>query len=277
MRSLGELEATMRSVRVGCGRYQPRVILCVANRWSVPLIYILVILANVCNVLKTLNYNAWTNLMAKRRKGRGPNRRNKGASSTMIQLPPKINLTPKITHTFRYTLDASINLSTTLTAKDIAFSFGGVATASNTLQSIVSSFKIDRISVWPASVASSDPGLNTTSLTWAPSDGLAQDIVNNDSIPLGVTVTRKDVLRPIKGTDQSFWATGAQSGQGWLSVVCPIGSILDLTCSYTISSSLTNFGTRTTTLTMTTGYYYYPSLDNSGTGIVASTQLNAIF
>lgn len=215
--------------------------------------------------------------MAKRRKGRGPNRRNKGASSTMIQLPPKINLTPKITHTFRYTLDATINNSTILTAKDIAFSFGGVATASNTLQSIVSSFKVDRISVWPASVASSDPGLNLTSITWAPSDGLAQDIVNNDSLPLGVTVTRKDVLRPIKGTDQSFWATGAQSGQGWLSVVCPIGSILDLTCSYTISSSLTNFGTRTTTLTLTPGYYYYPSLDNSGTGIIASAQLNAVF
>jgi len=199
--------------------------------------------------------------MPKSRKGRGANRQNK-AKPMGVDLPPKRDLVVALTHTFRYVYGSSSGSQITIYAQDIAYSLGAVSVGSTTLRSAVSSFRINRVQIWPGATATASQA-SPTSIAWAPAQGEAKDVFTDETLPSGITVSRRTVLIPTRGTAQSFWADSSIT-QGWFQVVATEGSVMDLTVSYRLSGALPSFPSRSILTTSTVGVYYYPSLDSTG-------------
>jgi len=169
--------------------------------------------------------------------------------------PPELEFTPFVKHTFRFkssSVDSSIvTLGSLLTA------LGGWASSTTTFHGWASSVKIHKISIWPAL---STTGNAPVELVWfTPISGVGKDDVKGLDLPSGISVSSASVYVPPPKTLCADWMSG--SDNNLLSLSSPIGSIVDVLVSFTLTNSLNG---ATLTSSFVGSDFGYNPLDSSG-------------
>jgi len=187
--------------------------------------------------------------------------RGKGQRSGRGSLPPALELTPRYTHTFRFTCTSTGSF--TIQAIQLCGALGGICTTANSLvQTWTSSFRILGLKAWPAPSSSSTSGIY---VDWYFSDtDLFPDTSKSTTVPEGVSVTDAVSFRPPSKSTAGFWVNStATSSFTLFNISVVAGSVLDLTVQATLpvvnSTTSSLYGLSVTTGTL--GNVYYLSLD----------------
>jgi len=179
-----------------------------------------------------------------------------GRGAGKIDLPPVIEVTPYLRHTFRFVSNAGGN--STVTPSMIIGALGTICTVTNsTVRPFCSSFKINKISVWESASASAALAFN---IAWSAATGIQmRDEEKNRELPEGVTVTGVLVSRPPSGTLAALWQTA--NSNNLLTMGYNVGTVLDLDVSFTLSNQYLSGTQSVATGVLAAVYYLY--LDGS--------------
>jgi hypothetical protein len=182
-----------------------------------------------------------------------------------------ISLQPTMRHTFRFQAGAAAS-ATAVTAAAMVAIPGSIATALHLAYNIATTFKLHRVTIWPALSTSTD---DVASLEWSNQTHQVKDDIKNMSLPEGQTASKALTFVPPAGTLASFWSDGSISGQLFL-ISCPSGSIVDVDMSFSFAAGLTNLSVAYSN-SLTTGLLYYGYLDGVSTHIFAPVTLLSQF
>jgi hypothetical protein len=184
-------------------------------------------------------------------------------------LPPSINVVPTFRHVYRYIAqDASATVKTVTIAK-LVQSFGSVAIATTQLGSVITSFKLRRITIYPSSAT----GGSIPYVEWSEaSSAFTKDERKNVSVPSGITVERPLRVSPPKGTLASFWLSSLSPTAEVFNIAATVGSIVDVDVMCTLAVAGTQYQ-ETGYSGLTVGQMYYPSLDGRATNDFAPVDL----
>lgn len=175
-----------------------------------------------------------------------------------MDLPPALLISPKIRHTYRYESAAAANNS--ISVQDIFGAIGGICTASNSLiRPWAGSFKINKVTVWPAAGA-------VVTANWSQGVAVyAEDREVNSIIPSGISVSRRLVSVPPRESLSGDWIGSTAPGASNLFSLNTqaVGCVVDLDITYTLSNSFIAGSSTVTTATLATPYYL--ALDGPGT------------
>jgi hypothetical protein len=130
-----------------------------------------------------------------------------GSKLSVGSLPPRLCLTPKVRNVYRFRCTTSGTY--TITVPFILGSLGGIAGGATAVTPWSSSFKLVKVTVWPAPSSSAAV---TTTLSW----GIGQadqvpDELDDRSIPEGTTITAPLVFRPPAMSLAQFWINDSSS------------------------------------------------------------------
>jgi len=194
-----------------------------------------------------------------RRGGKARRSRFRG-SRQVPRLPPSID---RITvfgcvRRMAITNNASSQL---VTRGSLASIIGGVVTVANTTVSLVaSSYKLNKIIVWPAagSTVTIDQLIGGTA-----EQALSRESFPGSDMPTGITVDKPVVFVPSKSSYLSMWqVTGANPGDGLMNISGAAGAIMDIHLSVTLFSGVGSVcPTTPTTSTVPLGDFVYMPLD----------------
>jgi hypothetical protein len=180
--------------------------------------------------------------------GMSRQRPSRGASS----LPPSIQLTPRVKHTYRYSNTASTVKS--VTVADLFGAIGTIGIATNSsVQPWASSFKLATLHVWPASSSSS---ASNVVVEWA-AGSVAQvpDDARDVTLPEGITVSRGLSFTPPPQSLAGFWITDTDASSVMFAIQAPVGSVVDLVVHYTLSNVFVPAPIAAATVSIGTPYY----------------------
>jgi len=177
------------------------------------------------------------------------------APSKVTSLPPRLDLTPRVTHTFRFI--ATAGASHSYTVGNVLGALGTVGYNSTTTSSFCSSFKIEKVTVWP-SVSAAGAG---ATLSWtAGTAGQAPDELIDRSFPTGVTMTGAVLFVPPPQSLCGYWIDNALSSTTTLwTMTLTAGSVVDLRVHYTNVGAMS--GPVFTVASASPGSVYYLALD----------------
>jgi len=195
----------------------------------------------------------------------------KGKRGGYPALPPMISLQPTMRHTFRFQAGAAAT-NVAVTAAALIAIPGSIGTAIHTAYNIATTFKLHRVTIWPALSTSSD---DVASLEWSNQTHQVKDDIKNMSLPEGQTASKSLVFTPPAGTNASFWSDGSITGQLFL-ISAPSGSIVDVDMTFSFAAGLTNLSV-TYAGSITTGLLYYGYLDGVSSHIFAPVTLLSQF
>lgn len=181
------------------------------------------------------------------------------------RLPPATDATISYRKVYRFVSQDQSPTQKTLTVGNMMLAFGSVATTTTQLSSIISSFKIHSMTLWPAlTVGTASFEANFEWVDAATTGQHQRDVRFSDRLPAGTTQDRPMRFVPPSGSEASFW----QDGQGTLTtlaaIAAPPGSILDVDVTCTIANSGTSVQ-QTGYTAATVGLVYYPALDGRAT------------
>jgi hypothetical protein len=175
--------------------------------------------------------------------------RSKGPGGNM---PPTINNTLSVQKSvIRYTSGSSASIS--VSVADLIGSFGGICTATNSVfKPWTGSFRVRRITIWPAPVLST---ALVCSLSWNTGvSGFAKDEERSSDIPEGVTFSKSVSFVPPKKALASDWMSGALTGNVW-TMFSSVGSVIDVDAEFTLSNQFTPATQTIATGVLNTVYY----------------------
>jgi hypothetical protein len=183
-----------------------------------------------------------------------------------VSLPPQLDATQSFRKKFRYIAQGASGTNLSLvTVGSSLISFGCMAISTSQVSSIISSFKIHGITIYPAA------GAINTSLEWTDAASVGthmKDERKMTPVPTGITVSLPCHYKPPSGSEASFW----QDGQGTLSalyaIIATAGSIIDVDATVTMQNTADNVQ-QTGFTSLTTGLVYYPALDGRSTNRLA--------
>jgi hypothetical protein len=176
-------------------------------------------------------------------------------SKSALANPPELEFTPLCKHTFRFK-STSVD-SSTVTLGSLLTSVGGWASSSTTFHGWASSIRLHRISIWPALSSSVSAPVE---LVWfSPISGVGKDDVKGLDLPSGISVSSASVYVPPPKTLCADWMSGSDASL--LSLSSPVGSIVDVSVSFTLTNSV---GGSTLMSTFTGSDFGYNPLDSSG-------------
>jgi hypothetical protein len=139
--------------------------------------------------------------------------------------------------------------------------FGSMATATDQISSIFSSFKIHSVTIYPAASAAN------VYLEWveAATVGLhTKDERKMRPMPNGITISAPMRYVPPKGSDASFWQDGQGTANSLFVLLGSIGCIMDIDATVTMQNTGTNVQ-QTGFTSLTVGSVYYPAIDGRAT------------
>jgi len=193
-----------------------------------------------------------------------------GKRVTKLDLPPVLEITTNIRHTFRFSSNAGG--SSVVTPSQLIGALGTVCTVTNsTVRPFCSSFRINKIRVWESTSAGAALSFG---IFWNAATGIQQrDEEKNRSIPEGVFVTGVLETRPPKGTLAALWQTA--NSNALFGMNYNVGTILDLDVSFTLSNQFIS-GTQTVA-TGVLGNIYYLYLDGSTSHVWTPVGLPSTF
>jgi len=200
----------------------------------------------------------------KGKKGKKGSRRTGSSSS----LPPRFNMVPRMTKTFRF---LSTSVSATITALELFGAVGGICTVANSkVQHWASSVKLRSITIWPSASASV---AESCLLEWFSAvDPHNPDEVVSQIIPGGVTQTKAMTFRPPKKSLIGDWLNvTTTSSNSLFNITVPSGCVIDLTVDFTIGVTYSTASTlySSTVTTGTLGNIYYLALDGPSSNKLA--------
>lgn len=178
-------------------------------------------------------------------------------------LPPEINATITKRMIYRYIAQDASATAKTVTSDTMLLSFGGMAITTTTLQSMISSFKLHRVTVYPGSESASvTPSCN---LYWYEGSSVynVKDESKTRPFPKGMTKPGAVVYVPPKDSEVSWWQSG-QSARSMFELSASVGSVVDVDVTITILNVGTNIFSSSFS-GLTAGITYYPALDGRAT------------
>jgi len=136
---------------------------------------------------------------------------------------------------------------------------GGFCTAVNSIVSCyASSFRVKRVSVWPAAVAVGSASPPTPEVVWySPSNAVEKDACVERTLPSGITVCAPVHSKPPRGSLCGDWINSAVNvtnlmfGFFWV----PVGSVIDVEVSWTMANNMLSLD-RTVATGILKGHYY---------------------
>lgn len=170
-----------------------------------------------------------------------------------FSLPPMLEATPRVSHTFRYAASNTATVSVSL-AHLIGTCGGTCVVANSKLQPWASSVRIKSLTIWPP-VASG----NYTFVNWAASasGGYVPDTATMVNVPDSVTVTGALRFVPPKNSLASFWLNPVtiSTSATVFGMTIKIGSILDFDVEFTLSN-VSESGQQTIVAGILSNVYY---------------------
>jgi len=181
-------------------------------------------------------------------------------SRQITDLPPPINTTPTVNHTYRFFCTATGTYS--IYDSYIACALGTIAQTSTLCVSWASSLRIQSVHVWPASIGtSSTPPLNTELLWGLGTSGQIRDEAINNLVPSGVTTDRVLVFKPPAQSLSGDWIQVTSSSNSLFNLTTCAGTVIDLRVSYTLCNTLVTASE--TVASASAGNVYYLALDGA--------------
>lgn len=187
--------------------------------------------------------------MQSKRKSKRP----KAPRSPWGKHPPQLRTNVTINHRYRFT--STNAASTSILDSDLLGIAGAVCSVANsTLRMIAASTKLHSVEVWtpPASQGAAA----TCSLQWASTTFSPTVEVSDTSV--SVAEPAHIVATPPPGSASSFWMGAA--GNAVMTLVCPVGSIIDVTCTHLLMDTGAA-GTAYTVAAGVLGALYFLPLD----------------
>jgi len=208
---------------------------------------------------KTIVLSAVPNLLTGSRSvGRG--------NMLTVGLPPSLDATQGFRKNFRYIAQGTSATNLSLVSVGTALiSFGSMAIATDQVSSIISSFKIHSVTIYPAS------GATNTYLEWTDAATVGQHVKDERKlrpVPTGITVSAPIRYYPAKESESAFWQNGAGTATGLFAVLATAGSVIDVDATVTLLNSGLNVQ-QTGFTSLTVGLVYYPPLDGRATNRLA--------
>ncbi len=186
--------------------------------------------------------------------------------SLSIELPPQLDATQGFRKRFRYIAQGTSGTNQSLVTVGTAMlSFGSMATTTGELSSIISSFKIHSITIYPAS------GAANTYLEWVDSTGYGEHMKDERKlrpVPTGITVSSPIQYKPPSGSDAAWWQDSLGTSRSLFAILATAGCIIDVDASVTMLNVGTNVQ-QTGFTSLTVGLVYYPPLDGRATNRIA--------
>jgi len=170
-------------------------------------------------------------------------------------LPPKLDATPFVSHTFRFSNTAAGNA--VVSFDTLCGALGGICTVANSkVQPWASSIRLKKVTVWPSASSSS---VQKVELFWEQgTSGQIRDSSIITDLPEGITVTKAvSFVPPAKSLASDWLATPANV----FAINAPVGSIIDLSIDFTLANIYAD-GLQTVA-SATLGNIYYLALDGA--------------
>lgn len=141
---------------------------------------------------------------------------------------------------------------------------GSICTVANTTARLIAStYRIVKITIWPATGTSVVWDVNANSGS-ASEQALNRESVKNSAIPTGITVDQPTVWKPVRGTYLSMWQSCSDNGTDQLFAFSGgAGCIFDVHLVGTIGGATSVLASATTTSTVAVGGMGVFSLDTS--------------
>lgn len=197
-----------------------------------------------------------------RRMMSGPRSGRKGRNrSAPSRLPPVLQTSPVVNHTFRY-VNSSAS-PTTISVGNLLLTCGGVCTVANTtFAGVATSVRLRRIQVWAAPNTSSSASAN---VIWLPGAfaGIIKDVEKNTTIPMGLTTTTTLDERPPRNSLAADWLSSSLASSQVFTIACAAGSVIDVSLTFTILNNLPNASSGISSGVQGNVYYLY--LDGAST------------
>lgn len=205
-------------------------------------------------------------LVARRRGRFAPQRRGRGRRqmlSTAPSLPPRIEGVTAFDCVRRFSVSASAS-SVAITRKSLGCSVLVVCSVANTtMKSIISSFRIQKITLWPPAGGSVILDINANSSQGA-EQALSRESTKISSLPTGITVDLPTVFVPKKDSYLGMWQAVAENSDDQLfALSSDSGAVIDVHLVATIAGATSTLTSATTTSTVAVGAAGVMSLDTS--------------
>jgi len=173
---------------------------------------------------------------------------------SLNHLPPKLDVTPTIRHTYRY---AATGVPSNTTIGELFAALGATCTVANsTVTCWYTSIRIHSIKLYDAT------GSTGTVLWNSPISGVGRDTEPSTGLPLGITVANSVVCYPPSHSFCGDWMNSSlTSTQPIFTISCVQGSIIDLDVSATNSNVFGPYQRSITTGTL--AFPYYLALDGA--------------
>lgn len=194
-------------------------------------------------------------------------RGNKGKKLIQPSLPPTLQLTPSLSHTFRYNVGSTGTLP--VTASNLITAAGCVCTVNlTTAVSQFTSVKVHSVKIWPAVTSTAE----TCLVTWGSSNtDYAKDDAKNNQLPGGLAVTKPVVSHPPKGSLWRDYITLKDPTVVVFSLTAPTGSVLDLHATWQLVNTFPTSSISVSAATL--GNIFYPALDGPASNHVLPVEL----
>jgi hypothetical protein len=124
---------------------------------------------------------------------------------------------------------------------------------------MASSFRLNKITIWPPQNAGSDLAYVTWSSNWA---SFEKDDEKIATLPDGISVPTAMVFVPPKRAVTGFWVSSGLTTENMFIVVCAVGSIIDVDLSWTICNTFVNQSIAGLA-SVSIGTVYYLALDGA--------------
>jgi hypothetical protein len=192
----------------------------------------------------------------------------KSASGTSIRgLPPQLDATQGFRKKFRYIFQGTSGTNQSLVTVGTAMmSFGCMAISTSQVSSIISSFKLHSITIYPAA------GASNTYLEWVDAVTTGEHMKDSRKmrpVPTGITISEPIRYVPPSGSEASFWQDALGTANSLFAVLGTAGSIMDVDATVTILNTGNNVQ-QTGFTSLTTGFVYYPAIDGRVTNRIAA-------
>jgi len=220
----------------------------------------LVATARKMGLLKGMLVARNLSLVARKKKGKGKQRRSGGPPS----LPPQLETVITVSKVFRFLSSGAF--SNNITGQMLAGACGGTCTVTNSAVTCwASSARIHSITIWP-SVSLTAP--NPEIIWYSPLGSNEKDESKIRTLPSGVTVDRAIKSTPPAGCLVGDWLSLATVGSTALFKMngIPAASVIDVSLSFTLSNNLIGQDLGVVTGVLKT--FYWLALDGPGTNIL---------
>jgi len=168
-------------------------------------------------------------------------------------------------HTFRFNVTTAVGgTAVTVDGGGMCGAIGGICTTANSVVTCyASSFRIRRVSVWPAPVAVGGTTPAPEIIWYSPSNAVEKDTSIERALPAGVVVTAPVHSRPPKASLCGDWVNAFVNVTNLLFgfLNCPLGSIIDVEVAWTMANNLQQLARTVASGTLGNPYYLY--LDGS--------------